>query len=38
MIEREEVPRLFSKNTYKYNIRVDGSTRVGYSGSNNHEL
>ena len=29
-IEREEIPRLFSKNTYKYIIRIDGSTR-GYS-------
>jgi hypothetical protein len=29
-IEREEIPRLFSKNTYKYNIRIDGSSR-GYS-------
>ena len=34
MIEREEVPRLFSKNTYKYNIRIDGSSRGGYSSSN----
>jgi hypothetical protein len=30
-IEREEVPRLFSKNTYKYNISIHGSTRGGYS-------
>ena len=22
-IEREEIPRLFSKNTYKYNIKID---------------
>jgi len=29
-IEREEVPRLFSKNTYKYIIRIDGNSR-GYS-------
>jgi hypothetical protein len=29
-IEREEILRLFSKNTYKYIIRIDGSTR-GYS-------
>ena len=29
-IEREEIPRLFSKNTYKYNITINGSTR-GYS-------
>jgi hypothetical protein len=29
-IEREEIPRLFSKNTYKYNIRINGDTR-GYS-------
>lgn len=29
-IEREEIPRLFSKNTYKYNIKIDGSSR-GYS-------
>ena len=34
LIEREEVPRLFSKNTYKYNIRIDGSSRGGYSSSN----
>ena len=32
-IEREEVPRLFSKNTYKYNIRIDGNNR-GYSSFN----
>ena len=32
-IERDEVKRLFSKNTYKYNIRIDGSSR-GYSSSN----
>jgi hypothetical protein len=29
-IEREKVTHLFSKNTYKYNIKIDGSTR-GYS-------
>lgn len=29
-IEREEVTRLFSKNTYKYIIRIEGNTR-GYS-------
>ena len=29
-IEREEVPRFFSKNTYKYIIRIDGNSR-GYS-------
>jgi len=29
-IEREEIPRLFSKNTYKYNITINGSNR-GYS-------
>lgn len=29
-IEREEIPRIFSKNDYKYIIRIDGSTR-GYS-------
>ena len=33
VIEREEIPRLFSKNTYKYNIKIDGSTR-GYSNFN----
>lgn len=32
-IEREEIPRLFSKNTYKYNIRIDGNNR-GYSSFN----
>ena len=30
IIEREEIPRLFSKNTYKYSIKIDGSTR-GYA-------
>ena len=30
IIERDEVTRLFSKNTYKYNIRIDGQSR-GYS-------
>ena len=30
IIEREEIPRLFSKNTYKYIIRIDGKSR-GYS-------
>jgi len=29
-IEREEISRLFSKNDYKYIIRIDGSSR-GYS-------
>jgi hypothetical protein len=29
-IEREEVARLFSKNTYKYIIKIDGNCR-GYS-------
>jgi hypothetical protein len=29
-IEREEIPRIFSKNDYKYSIRIDGSSR-GYS-------
>jgi len=29
-IEREEVSRFFSKNTYKYIIRIDGNSR-GYS-------
>jgi len=29
-IEREEIVRLFSKNTYKYFIRIDGNCR-GYS-------
>jgi len=29
-IEREEIPRIFSKNDYKYNIKIDGSSR-GYS-------
>jgi hypothetical protein len=29
-IERELVPKLFSKNTYKYSISINGSTR-GYS-------
>jgi hypothetical protein len=32
-IEREEVPKLFSKNTYKYSISLHGSTR-GYSSFN----
>ena len=29
-IEREEIPRIFSKNDYKYIIRIDGKSR-GYS-------
>lgn len=29
-IEREDVPRLFSKNTYKYSMSIHGSAR-GYS-------
>jgi hypothetical protein len=29
-IEREDVPKLFSKNTYKYSMSIHGSTR-GYS-------
>lgn len=33
VIDREEVPRFFSKNTYKYNIRIDGNNR-GYSSFN----
>lgn len=33
VIDREEVPKLFSKNTYKYNIRIDGNNR-GYSSFN----
>jgi hypothetical protein len=32
-IEREEVLRFFSKNSYKYIIRIDGSAR-GYSSFN----
>ncbi len=32
-IEREEIPRIFSKNDYKYVIRIDGSAR-GYSSFN----
>ena len=32
-IEREEIPRIFSKNDYKYIIRIDGSAR-GYSSFN----
>ncbi len=32
-IEREEIPRIFSKNNYKYIIRIDGSAR-GYSSFN----
>jgi len=32
-IEREEIPRIFSKNNYKYIIRIDGSVR-GYSSFN----
>jgi len=32
-IDREEIPRLFKKNTYKYNIKIDGSTRT-YSNFN----
>ena len=30
IIERDKVTRLFSKNTYKYNIKIDGQSR-GYS-------
>lgn len=33
IIDREEVSRVFSRNTYKYTIRIDGSTR-GYSSFN----
>lgn len=33
MIKREEVPRLFSRNYYKYIIVIDGSAR-GYSSFN----
>jgi len=32
-IERELVPKLFSKNTYKYSMSIHGSTR-GYSSFN----
>ena len=32
-IEREEIPRIFSKNSYKYIIRIDGNSR-GYSSFN----
>lgn len=33
-VEREEVPRLFSKNSHKYNFYIEGSNRGGYSSSN----
>ena len=32
-IEREDVPKLFSKNTHKYSMSIHGSTR-GYSSFN----